>query len=165
MSTANSQVAAIRQRVKQSYDELNALLAGPIGALYAEKLYQTPTENEWTVMESLAHIVEFMPYWANEVAGLVAHPGQPFGRTHEHEGRLAALREHGHDSLAQARAALPGSYARLDEVLSQLTDSDLALTGHHSRRGEQSLAYFIEEFITRHLYDHVEQIRECLAHI
>lgn len=165
MSTANSQVAAIRQRVKQSYDELNALLAGPIGALYAEKLYQTPTENEWTVMESLAHIVEFMPYWANEVARLVAHPGQPFGRTHEHEGRLAALREHGHDSLAQARAALPGSYARLDEVLSQLTDSDLALTGHHSRRGEQSLAYFIEEFITRHLYDHVEQIRECLARI
>ena len=165
MSTASPKVAAIRQNVRQSYAELNELLDGPVATLYATKLYQTPTENEWTVMESLAHIVEFMPYWADEVTKLVAQPGQNFGRTQQHEGRLAALREHGHDTLAQARAALPGSYAHLDEVLSHLQDSDLELTGHHVKFGERTLAWFIEEFITKHLHDHVVQMRECLDQV
>ena len=141
------------------------MLDGPIGTLYAEKLYQAPTENEWTVMENLAHIAEFPPDWASEVAKLVAKPGQPFGRTMEDAGRLAALREHGRDSLQQVRAALPNSYARLDQVLAQLSDGDLALTGHHTRRGEQTLEWFIEEFIVKHLHDHVVQIRECLQAI
>lgn len=165
MSTANPRVTTIRQSVRQSYDDLQDLLGGPVGVLYAAKLYQSPAENEWTVMENLAHIVEFMPYWANEVAELVATPGKNFGRTMDHEGRNAALREHGHDSLAQARAALPASYARLDDVLSQLNDSDLELTGHHPRRGVQTLDWFIEEYITRHLRAHVLQIRECLEGI
>ncbi|HEX7735944.1 MAG TPA: DinB family protein [Ktedonobacteraceae bacterium] len=165
MSTANPKIAAIREQVRQSYDELSALLDGPIGVLYVEKLYQTPTENEWTVMENLAHIAEFLPYWADEGAKLVARPGQPFGRTMEDAGRLAALSEHGRDSLARVRAALPTSYAHLDQVFSQLSDSDLELTGHHSRRGEKTLAWFIEEFIVRHLRDHVTQIRACLQAI
>ena len=165
MSAANPNVAAIRQSVQQSYTALQELLDGPVGTLYADRLYQTPTENEWTIMESLAHIVEFMPYWGDEVAKLVAHPGQPFGRTMQHEGRLAALREHGRDTLEQARAALPGSYAHLDEILSRLHDSDLELTGHHVKFGERSLAWFIKEFITEHLHNHVVQIKACLAAI
>ena len=165
MTTANSKVAAIRQNVQNSYAELNALLDGPISARFAGKLYQTPTENEWSVMESLAHIVEFMPYWAGEAKKLVAQPGQNFGRTMQDEGRLAALRTHGHDTLVQAREALPGSYARLDEILAGLRDSDLELTGRHARYGEHTLEWFINEFITEHLHNHVVQLRECLAAI
>ncbi len=162
MTAANPKVDAIRQSVKQSYTDVQELLNGPVGTLYASKLYQTPTQNEWTVMENLAHIVEFMPYWGDEVAGLVAHPGQNFGRTMQHEGRLAALREHGHDTLEQVRAALPGSYTYLDDILSRLHDSDLDLTGQHVKFGERTLAWFISEFITEHLHNHVLQIKECL---
>jgi len=163
MATANPNVAAIREHVQHSYAELNELLDGPVATRYATKLYQAPTENEWSIMEGLAHIVEFMPYWADEAEKLVAQPGQNFGRTMQHEGRLAALRDHGHDTLAQAGAALPGSYAHLDKVLSHLQDSDLQLTGHHVKFGERTLAWFIGEFITEHLHHHVVQLRECLA--
>ena len=162
---SNPKITAIRQQVSQSYNELNALLDGPVGALYAEKLYQKPGENEWTVMENLAHIVEFMPYWGNEAAKLVAQPGQKFGRTIGDEARQAALSEHGHDSLAQSRAALPGSYARLDTVLSELKDSDLELKGVHPRFGEQTLEWFIDDFIVKHLRDHTMQIKACLEQI
>ena len=55
-------------------------------------------------MENLAHIVEFLPYWSDEAAKLVIQPGRKFGRTKDDEGRQAALREHGRDSLAQIRA-------------------------------------------------------------
>jgi uncharacterized damage-inducible protein DinB len=160
---ANPNMEAIRLSVQKSYTELNQLIDGPLASLDSAKLYQPPVENEWSIMQNLAHVVEIMPYWANEIEKLVARPGQNFGRTMQHEGRLQAIREHGSDSLERMKAALPGSYTRLQEVLSKLTDSDLELTGTHPRYGEKSLDWFIEEFVTQHLINHVEQIRICLA--
>ncbi len=113
-------------------------------------------------MENLAHIVEFMPYWGNEAAKLVAHPGQKFGRTQLDEARLQAISEHKSDSMTQIRAALPESYQRLDQILAALKDSDLELTGIHSKFGERKLGQFLEEFVAKHLEDHVEQIKSCL---
>src|SRR6266568_8856728 len=122
---ANPKVEAIREKVQNSYAELHQLIDGQLARIDASKLYQSPAENEWSIMQNLAHIVEFMPYWADEIEKLVANPGQNFGRTQQHEGRLRAISEHGTDSLDQIRAALPGSYARLEEVLGNLKDSDL----------------------------------------
>ncbi len=161
-SPNNLQVEAILQRVNKAYNELQQVLAHSVSQVPSNKLYEIPAENEWTVMENLGHIVEFMPYWADEVAKLVAVPGQKFGRTMQHEGRLQAIREYGSDSLAHAKAVLPGSYAHLVVTLAALRDSDLVLTGVHPKFGERPLAWFIEEFITRHLENHVEQNRACL---
>jgi len=165
MSTtpANPKTEAIRQSVRKSYADLNQLIYGPLARLDASKLYQAPAENEWTIMQNLAHIVEIMPYWAGEIEKLVATPGQNFGRTAQDERRLAAINEHGTDSLEQIKAALPGSYARLDEVLSSLRDSDLELTGQHIRYGEKPGGWLVEEYVTGHLSGHLEQIKECLA--
>ena len=113
-------------------------------------------------MQNLAHIVEFMPYWAGEIEKLHAEPGCEFGRTHEDVGRLQGISEHEMDSLSSIKAALPGSYARLDGVLGRLKDSDLQLTGKHVRYGEKPLDWLIDEFVTDHLIGHVEQIKVCL---
>ena len=161
-SPANPQVAEILDSVQTSYAQLNQLLNGPLAALDSRKLYQVPAENEWTIMQNLAHTVEFMPYWANEVEQLVAEPGRNFGRTVQHEGRLRGVSDHKTDTLVQIEAALPGSYTRLEQVLSNLTDSDLAIIGHHIKYGDQTLAWFIEDFITKHLSDHVQQIKVAL---
>ena len=162
-SPANPNVEAIRLSVQHSYDELNQLIDGPLTQLDPASLYKAPAENEWSIMQNLAHIVEIMPYWANEIGKLVARPGQNFGRTQQDEGRLQAIDEHSRDSLAQIKALLPGSYARLQEVLGNLRDSDLELTGVHVRYGEKSLDWFIEEFVTGHLIAHLEQIRGDMA--
>ncbi|GCE49745.1 DinB family protein [Thermosporothrix hazakensis] len=158
----NPNVQAIRQQLRVAYNDLNALLDNPISGLEPEQLYRPAAPGEWSIMENLAHINEFLPYWADEVSKLVAHPGQNFGRTMKHEGRLRAIEEHGHDTLEQARAALPKNYAYVDGVLSKLTDSDLELTGHHVTYGERTLAWFIDEFLVRHVAAHVEQIKGCL---
>jgi DinB superfamily len=162
-SSANPNVEAIRLSVQHSYDELNQLIDGPLAQLDPAKLYKAPAENEWSIMQNLAHIVEIMPYWANQIEKLVANPGQNFGRTQQDEGRLRAIDEHGRDSLEQIKALLPGSYARLQEVLGNLRDSDLELTGVHVRYGEKSLDWFIEDFVTGHLIAHLEQIRGDMA--
>ncbi len=159
-SPANPKAEAIRESVRTSYDELIQLFDGPLTHVIASKLYQTPAENEWTIMQNLAHIVEFMPFWAGEVEKVLAEPGCVFGRTHEDIGRLLGISEHEMDSLSKIKAALPGSYAKLHEALGKLQDSDLELTGKHVRYGDKSIGWLIDEFITAHLSGHVEQIRK-----
>ena len=162
VTPSNPKVTAIRQDVQQSYDALNRLIDGPLAHLPPDKLYESPGNNEWTIMENLAHIVEFMPYWADQIARLVAHPGQNFGRVQQDERRLKAIRDHAHDSLAQIKALLPPSHARLQEVLASLHDSDLQLTGLHSRYGEKPLEWFMEDFVTGHLRAHLAQMQAAL---
>ena len=158
----NPKIAAIRESVQHSYTALNELIDGPLAKLNPQKLYQVPAENEWTIMQNLAHVAEFMPYWANEVAKLVAHPGQNFGRVMTDERRLKFISDHEHDTLPQIRDLLPERYAQLQKVLSTLKDSDLELTGVHVRYGEKTLDWFIEDFVTKHMSDHVVQLREEL---
>lgn len=162
MSQANPKVEEIRRDARQSFQAMLGLVDGPLAQLAPEKLYASPAEGEWSIMENLAHIAEFMPYWAGQIDALVAEPGRNFGRTHQHEGRLNAIRDHGHDTLAQARPAMEAGYTRLDETLARLKDSDLQIPGVHSRFGEKSLDWFIEDFVTGHLEDHVEQMQEAI---
>jgi DinB superfamily len=163
MTNTTGRVNAIRDHVHSSYSTLLQLVDGPLIALAPEKLYVAPSQGEWSIMQNLAHVAEIMPYWGNEIAKAVREPGQKFGRTAEDLDRLRALDEHGTDALAEAKAALPDSYARLDQVLATLKDSDLGLTALHKKYGERTLDWFIEEFVTSHLAAHVEQIRACLA--
>src|SRR5579871_2986376 len=116
ISPSNPRIAAIQQDVQQSYDALNRLIDGPLAQIPSEKLYESPGNDEWTIMENLAHIVEFMPYWGDQAAGLVAHPRQNFGRVQQDERRLKAIRDHAHDSLTQIKVLLPPSYARLNST-------------------------------------------------
>jgi uncharacterized damage-inducible protein DinB len=159
---ANPKVEAIRESVRNSNATLHQLIDGPLSRIEVSKLYQPPAENEWTIMQNLAHVVEFMPYWAGEIEKVIAKPGGEFGRTPEHVGRLQGISEHEMDSLSKIKAALPRSYARLNEVLGRLKESDLELTGKHVRYGEKPLDWLIEEVVTNHLNGHVEQIKRCI---
>lgn len=162
MSTDNPNIQAIRQSVTSSYNELIWLIEAKLTHLPSNKLYETLMEGEWTLMESLAHIIEFMPYWGDEAVKLVAQPGQNFGRTQKDEARIHAIEEHKQDTLEKAHGALTRSYTYLDEVLETLKDSDLELKGHHPKFGEQTLAWFLKDFVTDHLTNHIEQINRCL---
>ncbi len=162
---ANPKIEIIRESIRSSNASLHQLIDRPLTSIDARKLYQPPAENEWTIMQNLAHIVEFMPYWAGEIEKLVAEPGRNFGRTPEDVGRLQGISEHEMASLSKIKEALPGSYQRLDEVLKKLKDSDLELTGKHVRYGEKSLDWLIEEFVTNHLRGHVEQIKSNIESV
>ena len=164
MSTvpSNSMVEAIRESVRESIATLHMLINGTLHRLDASRLYLSPAENEWTIMQNLAHIVEFMPYWAGEVEKVIAEPGCIFGRTHENAGRLQGISEHEMDTLSKIDAAVTQSYASLDQVLRKLQDSDLEIIGKHVRYGEKSIGWLIDDLIVDHLHGHVEQIKSSL---
>lgn len=156
----NPKIAAICQSVQQSYTALNERIDSSLAAFDPQKLYQPPAENEWTIMQNLAHVAEFMTYWANQIANLVAHPGQNFGRVITDVNRLKFISDHENDTLQQIKSLLSPGYARLQEVLGSLKDSDLEITGIHPRYGEKSLDWFIQDFVTKHMSDHVVQLQE-----
>ncbi len=161
--TANPQVSEICQSVQNSYAELQQIIADQLTRLPSAKLYQPPAPDEWSVMQILAHMTEIMPYWGSQIEKLVAQPGQNFGRVMTDPDRVRYIQEHGHDTLVATQAALPPAYERLQQVLGSLKDTDLALTGVHSRFGERPLEWFVAEFVTDHLKNHLTQLRECLA--
>lgn len=162
---SQGKIETIRQTLHSSYEALLRLLNEQLTPLDPALLYRAPAPEAWTIMENLAHINEFLPYWASEIEKLVASPGKSFGRTQQHEGRLGALREHGHDTLEQIKAALPGCYAQAERVLATLTEPDLRLTGVHPKYGERTLEWFINDFLTKHLSDHIQQIKDDLAYL
>jgi len=164
-TSTNPKVEAIRESVQQSCANIVQLIEGPLFELDPLQLYVTPAKDEWSIMQNLAHILEFMPFWGSEIAKLVAQPGQNFGRTMQNEGRLGFIEAHKHDTIPQILAAFPASQAQLEEALDTLTDRDLFLTANHSKYGEQSLEWFINEFVCQHLKDHVEQLETCIAEV
>ncbi len=163
MTASESRLSTIQRRIQTSTNEITQMVNNRFAHLPFALLYTVPKEGEWSLMENLAHIIEFLPYWADEIRKLVQRPGQSFGRTMQHEGRLRAIREHGHDTLDQVKARLPISYEHINTVIQSLHEQDLDLTGVHSKFGTQTLVWFIEEFVTGHLEAHIVQMHECLA--
>src|SRR5712691_7342554 len=135
-STNNPQVAALLEQIRTSYEKLLSLIDGPLATLELDQLYQQPFDDEWTVMENLAHTAEFLPYWLDQFSKVIAEPGRSFGRTAEDEGRIAAIRDHRHEALSKMRADLEKSFAHMESVLSSFTDSDLEVTGQHPKYGQ-----------------------------
>src|SRR5216684_2152068 len=86
------------ERIQRLERSVNQLIL-EIERLPADVLYRAPSEGEWPVMSTLAHLAELLPYWAHQAQGIASQPGKPFGRTHDDPDRIGAVDAHGHDSL------------------------------------------------------------------
>lgn len=125
-------------------------------------LYIRPEPEEWSVMEVLAHIAEFPPYWLKAFQAVIQNPGQPFGRTHTDPARIAAIADHAHDALPLTLARIEQARAQTLEMLLTIEDSDWEKTGVHANRGVMNLHQMMESFVTKHLNDHTAQAHNAL---
>ncbi|MGI8877932.1 MAG: DinB family protein [Candidatus Limnocylindria bacterium] len=131
-----------------------------------EKRYTAPQSGSWSAIEVLAHAVEFVPYWAEQAAGVSARDDggdRPFGRTHDDPARIAAVREHTKDRY-EALAL------RLDEVVRSSTTTLRAIpregwtrTAVHARRGSMSVEQIVRQFLLDHLTEHTAQAAAAVA--
>ncbi len=132
------------------------------GASDEANMYIRPAAEEWSVIEDLAHVVEFPPYWTKEMLKIVKAPGQPFGRVTEDAGRIAAVTNHAQDDLTTVLNRLEAIRAKTIELLLTINDEEWGKTGVHPTRGEMNLHTIMERFITTHLREHVEQAKAAL---
>ena len=75
-----------------------------VNGLSEETIRWNPSEEEWSIMQIMAHIVEAVPYWLDEINELVQSPGKEWGRNHLQQRRLDAVSQAAADSNT-----LPGS--------------------------------------------------------
>jgi hypothetical protein len=87
---------AAAEEIGTGVAQLSAWLAEVDPAL----LYEAPGPGEWTVMELLAHTVEFLRYWPPVVVGIAAEPRRSFGRGLDDSDRTGYVLAHGGDPLA-----------------------------------------------------------------
>lgn len=125
-------------------------------------LYTRPAPEEWSVMEDLAHVAEFPPYWTKEMLKIVQNPGTAFGRTHVDPDRIAAVANHAKDDLAVTLGRIDSARAETLEMLLTIADEDWEKSGVHSRRGEMNLHQIMTSFITDHIGEHMQQAKDAL---
>jgi uncharacterized damage-inducible protein DinB len=146
------------QRLERSVTQL----IQEIERLPTEVLYRPPSQGEWPVMSTLAHLAELLPYWAHQAEGIAAQPGKPFGRTHADADRLGAIEQHGHDSLDMAVKRIRAGLQECVTVLSALPAEAWASAGQHPSRGMMTIEQVVDAFLVHHAEEHTAQTHATL---
>lgn len=139
-------------------------LLGEVGGLAHEALYREPGSGEWSVTKVLAHLAELLPYWARQAEAVAARDqnDQPFGRTHEDPDRIAAVEEHGQDSLETTVVRVQAGLEVATATLRRIPAEKWTRTGRHERRGEMSVEQIVDDFLVQHAEEHVAQVESIL---
>lgn len=140
-------------------------LLAEIDSLPSTDAYARSATDEWSVAEILAHLVEMLPYWADQARAVAARAqdGEPFGRTHDDPERIAAVRDHARDDVWELAIGVRTSLHRTVVMLRTIPDADWQRTGRHARRGEMSVTQIVEQFLSEHAEEHAQQFRAVVA--
>lgn len=128
-----------------------------------DRLRQPGSENEWSAMQTLGHIVEMIPYWMRDCQRIIASDSPPpFGRGIDAPERLEGVEQaaskNPDELLKQLRSAV--TFASADILA--ISTAERAKKGIHIRKGETSVAEIIETFVVGHAEDHLAQIHKAL---
>jgi uncharacterized damage-inducible protein DinB len=147
-------------------DSINRIIE-TVKGLSEETIRWQPTEEEWSIMQIMAHIVEALPYWVKEIEQLVETPGKAWGRNHLHEGRLEAVKPETVDtqSVEEMLLALESVKKTVQTGIENLTEELLTAeaTSVNPNFGTKPLSFIIEHLIDGHVNKHEGQIQRNLS--
>lgn len=146
--------------------ERNAELDQQLRALAAEirpnELHVDPRNGEWTLAENLAHIAEFPRFFAPQLRAQMNEDNPRVGRTHEHEGRLAAIASAPARDLDDLRGDMDAALRELAAHFTELRDEHLGKVADNAKFGEEPLSTFLDRYLIGHKAAHVRQLRETI---
>lgn len=132
-------------------------------------LYVKPSDQEWSAMQIVAHILEAVDFWVEDLEALLIVPGAKWGRNHEHVRRLAAVEEGEVAKLKKEDAieALQNLVPRVETTLAKVKEGDLEKTApsYNSNFDGKPLSFLIDHLIVKHVVDHHDQIVCHLAKV
>jgi uncharacterized damage-inducible protein DinB len=128
-----------------------------------------PTEEEWSIMQILCHLVEAVPYWLDEIEQLLETPGKEWGRGLQHEGRLAAVSKSKVDSttLSDVLKELETVKPQVEQTLNKLDEEKLSMEApsRNPRFGTKPISFIIDHLLVEHASKHVGQIERNLSKV
>ena len=124
----------------------------------------SPRTREWVARETLAHIVEMIPYWQGEIERILAGPGDsvPFGRAPTDLVRILTVDRDRTLPVAELYLRLDHSIERIVRRLLELDDRQCARRGIHRTRGDMTVRQVVDEMLADHLERHCDQMAAAL---
>jgi hypothetical protein len=129
------------------------------GSIDTSSLGKAPAPGEWSVVQNLAHVAEFLRYWTGQALFVAGHPNSPFGRGEDDPDRIGAVTAHADDDPVEAMSAIDASAIWLRERITSLPLDAWDVIGLHPRFGEMDIREIMERFVVRHLAGHIEQVK------
>lgn len=155
------------QNVITSVNESIERIIETVQGLSEETIRWNPTEEEWSIMQIMAHIVEAVPYWLNEINQLVQSPGKEWGRNHLQQRRLDAVSPAVVDatSVSDMLKALEDVKQQVKAGIENLTPEQLAAEApsRNPNFGTKPISFIIDHLIDQHVNKHEGQIERNLS--
>jgi len=150
------------QRLEHVYEQLAVLVRQPDVML---RLRPPTSENEWSAMQILGHMVEMIPYWLINCSVLIAATGAPpqFGRSLEAPERLEGVERGATGTPDQIMRQLREEVYAAMRVIRGMSPAERHKNGVHLSRGEMTVADIIEIFVVSHAEGHLAQVRATLG--
>lgn len=133
--------------------------------LSEEELRWKPADDVWSVMEILCHVEEIVPYWLQEIQGVVQSPGSEWGRNHLHEGRLAAVAKADQRTAADIQEGIRATKQDVQSILGTMSPEDLAIEApsRNPRWGTKPMSFIVDHLLVEHLESHLGQIKRNMG--
>ncbi len=132
-------------------------------------LYMKPSEEEWSAMQIVAHIIEAVDFWVTDLEALLVVPGAKWGRNHEHVRRLAAVDENVVSRLKKGDAitTLLNLVPKVEAALTKVEEEDLVKTApsYNPNFDGKPLSFLVDHLIVKHVTGHYEQILRHLEKV
>jgi hypothetical protein len=143
---------------KKSIDEIVAVLKNTEEAA----LFIKPSDNEWSAMQIVSHILEAVDFWVADLEALLVVPGAKWGRNHEHVRRLAAVDENVVSRINKADAirALLNLVPKVEVALVKVNEEDLVKTApsYNPNFDGKPLSFLVDHLIVKHVTGHYGQM-------
>lgn len=135
----------------------------------AELLYKKPSDEEWSVMQIVCHVIEAVEFWVADLEALLIVPGAKWGRNHEHVRRLAAVADQQVRSVSieQASEQLRALIPLVEKAFSKVREEDLNKTApsYNPNFDGKPLSFLINHLIILHVEGHLAQIERHLQKV
>ena len=146
--------------IEETTQQIHAI----VRPLQRELLLWRPSPEVWSILDNLAHIEEFIPFWLGEIHAMLARPPQPWGRDQSHAGRLAAVRDTSECDVPELLANIHAAAANASRLLRLLDDAqlDIEAVSRNPRWALKPVGFVVDTLLVKHLADHRDQIQRNL---
>jgi uncharacterized damage-inducible protein DinB len=122
--------------------------------------------NDWSVMQTMGHMVEMIPYWMNHVNAMVGAGGSHYriGRANDAPERLAGIERGAMGDPDETLRRLTEEVRSAAGAIRRMTAEERGRTAVYVKGGKITVADAIERFIVGHAEEHLAQVQAALRH-
>jgi hypothetical protein len=156
MTIMSKSVEVYKSEIENSINQLVGLVEGTP----KNQLSWKPSEQEWSLLEVLAHVEEVVEYWGSECQRLISAPGASWGRGMDDPARIDAVKNAHTRTFDEIKEGIAKAKTYTLAVFDRLKEVDLAIESPHRnpKFGIKPMRFLVDHFLVEHLEKHVTQV-------